>query len=66
MISVGVISLALAAFGVWLVVNRERLDARGQEDPNTFISAGYTAFIAFGLALTGVVVLVAIILEHSN
>jgi len=65
-IVVGVASIALAAFGVWLVANRERLDARGQEDPNTYISAGYRAFIAFALALTGVVVLVAMILEHSN
>ena len=56
--------MALAAFGVWLVANRERLDARGRDDPNTFISAGYSAFIVFGLALICGVVFLASILRY--
>jgi hypothetical protein len=63
-IAVGAASIALAAFGVWLVANRERLDARGRDDPNTFISAGYSAFIVFGLALMGGVVFVAMVSRY--
>ena len=45
-------------FGLWLIANRTRLDAQGRDRPNTYISAGYRATIALGLAVVSAVVLV--------
>ncbi len=47
----GIVCLGCLTFGSWLVLNRSSLDAAGErEDPNTYISAGYRAFIVFGIA----------------
>jgi len=52
----GLAFVGFTGFGLWLIANGTRLDAQGRDRPNTYISAGYRATIALGLAVIAAVV----------
>jgi len=54
----GLLTVGCAVFGGWLIANRDRLDEAGKLKPNTYVSAGYRAFIVIGVAVVSLVIFV--------
>ena len=61
MVIAGLAFVVCAGYGVWLLANRESLDARRGE---TRSPAAYQAAIVFGLAGTAALVFVVMLVQH--